>query len=101
MTAPLIAAVRFQLLRFWLCPSHRVDTATIRSLHFAILPACRAFDRSPASQRMQGYSIREQAQLIICPTRPDGYVAALFGFLHEFCRTSWRLILLSVPAFSV
>lgn len=66
MHSPLIAA-RLRLLRFWPCQSHRAGAATIRSSHFATLSAYRAFDRWPAWQRMQGYSIREQAQLIYLP----------------------------------
>src|SRR5580704_11064560 len=101
MGSPLIAAARLRLLRFWLCPSHRAGAATLRSLRFAFSSAYSAFDRPHAWRRTQGYSTREQARLTVCPMRSTGRVAALFGFLHGFCRTSWLLIWSSMPAFFV
>src|ERR1700751_609734 len=101
MGAPLFVAARLRLLRFWLCPSHRAGAATIPSLRFAFSPAHGAFDRLLAGPQTRGCSTREQARLTVCPMRSTGRDAALFGFLHGFCRTSWPLIWSSVPAFFV
>src|ERR1700726_908627 len=101
MGPPLFVAARLRLLRFWLCPTHRAGAATIPSLRFAFLPAHDAFDCLRAWLQTRGCSTREQARLIVCPMRSTGRVAALFEFLHGFCRTSWPLIWSSVPAFFV